>query len=84
MGSSDHTFHLGQPIYTTPINAAITATIKKYPVTVFIPKGKGGLKEESMINMAQIITIGKGRPLRKLGRLGEEKIMEVICIENRI
>jgi hypothetical protein len=33
---------------STTIVAAITTTIKKYPVTVLIPKGNGGLKESSM------------------------------------
>jgi mRNA interferase MazF len=68
---------VGNQYAATTIVAAITTTIKKYPVTVFIPKGRGGLKEESMINLAQIITIDKGRLLKKVGRLEEDKIAEV-------
>jgi mRNA interferase MazF len=68
---------VGNQYASTTIISAITTTIKKYPVTVLVPRGKSGLKEESMINLAQIITIDKGRLLRKLGRLEEEKIMEV-------
>jgi mRNA interferase MazF len=68
---------VGNQYSSTTIVTAITTTIKKYPVTVLVPKGKGGLKEESMINFAQIITIDKGRLLKKVGRLEEDKIAEV-------
>jgi HTH-type transcriptional regulator/antitoxin HigA len=59
------------------IVAAITTTVKKYPVTVLIPAGKGGLKENSMVNLAQLLIIDKGRLTKKLGYLGEEKMTEV-------
>lgn len=68
---------VGNQYSSTTIVTAITTTIKKYPVTVVIPKGSGGLKEESMINLAQIITIDRGRLLKKVGRLEEDKIAEV-------
>ena len=67
----------GNQYAATTIVAAITSTIKKYPVTVVIQRGKGGLKEESMINLAQILTIDKGRLMRKMGQIEEEKIFEV-------
>ena len=67
----------GNQYAATTIIAAITSTIKKYPVTVVIPRGKGGLKEESMINLAQILTINKGRLIRKMGQIEEEKIVEI-------
>jgi len=67
----------GNQYAATTIVAAITSTIKKYPVTVVVPRGKGGLKEESMINLAQILTIDKGRLIRKIGQIEKEKIVEV-------
>jgi mRNA interferase MazF len=67
----------GNQYAATTIIAAITSTIKKYPVTVVVPRGKGGLKEESMINLAQILTIDKGRLIRKMGQIEKEKIVEV-------
>ena len=67
----------GNQYAATTIIAAITSTIKKYPVTVVVPRGKGGLKEESMINLAQILTIDKGRLIRKIGQIEKEKIVEV-------
>lgn len=68
---------IGNQYSSTTIVAAITTTIKKYPVTVLIPKGKGGLKEESMVNLAQILTIDKGRLTKKLGALDVDKMQEV-------
>jgi len=67
----------GNQYAATTIIAAITSTIKKYPVTVVVPRGKGGLKEESMINLTQILTIDKGRLIRKIGQIEKEKIVEV-------
>jgi len=67
----------GNQYAATTIIAAITSTIKKYPVTVVVPRGNGGLKEESMINLAQILTIDKGRLIRKIGQIEKEKIVEV-------
>ena len=69
--------NVGNQYASTTIVSAITSTLKKYPVTVLIPKGKGGLKESSMVNLAHILTIDKGRLMRKLGNLEEDKIAEV-------
>jgi mRNA interferase MazF len=68
---------VGNQYASTTIVAAITKTIKKYPVTVLIPEGKGGLKEHSMVNLAQLLTVDKERLTKKLGYLGEERIAEV-------
>jgi mRNA interferase MazF len=67
----------GNQYAATTIVAAITSTIKKYPVTAVVPRGKGGLKEESMINLAQILTIDKGRLIKRMGQIEDEKIVEV-------
>lgn len=68
---------IGNQYSSTTIIAAITTNIKKYPVTVFIEEGKVGLKKNSMANLAQIITIDKSRLIKKLGKLGEDRIQEV-------
>ena len=68
---------MGNQYAPTTIISAITTTIKKYPVTVLISKGKGGLKENSMVNLAQVITVDKARLIKKLGQLGEDKTVEV-------
>jgi len=68
---------IGNQYASTTIVAAITTTIKKYPVTVLIARGEGGLKESSMVNLAQILTVDKGRLIKKLGQLREDKMGEV-------
>jgi mRNA interferase MazF len=67
----------------TTIVAAITTTIKEFPVTVVVPGGEGGLKQRSMVNLAQLLTIDKARLQRRLGSFGDalmEKIDEAIRI----
>jgi mRNA interferase MazF len=44
---------------------------------VLIEEGKGGLKKNSMVNLAQMITIDKSRLIKKLGKLEENKIQEI-------
>lgn len=67
----------GNQFASTTIVAAITSTNKKYPVTVLVSKGRSGLKEESMVNLAQILTIDKERLSKKVGALEIDKMEEV-------
>jgi len=69
--------NLGNQFASTTIIAAITTTLKKYPVTVLIGEGKTGLTRNSMVNLSQILTVDKGRLLKRLGKLEENKIAEV-------
>lgn len=64
---------IGNEHAATTIVAAITTTIKVYPVTFVLEKGEGGLPQRSMVNLAHILTIDKHRLLRKLGTLPVEK-----------
>ena len=68
---------IGNQYASTTIVAAVTAAIKKYPVTVLVPRGKGNLKEESMVNLAQILTIAKERLVKRVGTLEKDKMLEV-------
>jgi len=68
---------VGNQYASTTIVSAVTTTLKKYPVTVLVPRGKGGLKENSMVNLAHILIVDKRRLIRKLGNLEEDKIDEV-------
>ncbi|MBI2090377.1 MAG: type II toxin-antitoxin system PemK/MazF family toxin [Deltaproteobacteria bacterium] len=68
---------------STTIVAAITSTIKEFPVTVVLSEGEGGLKQRSMVNLAQLLTIDKGRLQRRLGQLGDavmEKVSEAVRV----
>lgn len=65
---------VGNQYAATTIIAAITSTIKIYPVTVPLKRGEGGLKRPSMVNLAQILTIDKSRLRRRVGTLPPELI----------
>ena len=62
---------------STTIVAAITSTIKEFPVTVVLAAGEGGLKQRSMVNLAQLLTIDKERLQKRLGQLGDAVMEQV-------
>jgi mRNA interferase MazF len=68
---------VGNQYAATTIVAAITSTIKPYPVTVSLKRGEGGLPQPSMVNLAQILTVDKSRLQRRLGTLPPELIDKV-------
>ena len=57
---------VGNEFASTTIVAAITTRLKKFPVTVVLDPGEGGLDEQSMVNLAQILTIDRHRLKRRL------------------
>ncbi len=65
---------VGNRYAATTIVAAITSTIRIYPVTVPLKKGEGGLRESSMVNLAQILTVDKSRLDRRLGTLSPARL----------
>jgi mRNA interferase MazF len=68
---------VGNRYAATTIVAAITATLKKYPVTVLLDSEEGGLDRPSMVNLAQILTLDKSRLVRKLGAISQTRLHEV-------
>lgn len=68
---------VGNEYAATTIVAAITTTMKIYPVTVPLKKGEGGLPQPSMVNTAQILTVDKSRLRRRLGILSAERLAMV-------
>ncbi len=68
---------VGNQYAATTIVAAITSTIKIYPVTVALKKGQGGLSKSSMVNLAQILTLDKSRLQRRVGTLATEVMRNV-------
>ena len=68
---------IGNEYASTTIIAAITTTLKKYPVTVLFDRMEGGLKHPSMANLAQLLTIDKTRLLKRLGSVKPERVSEV-------
>jgi mRNA interferase MazF len=69
--------NVGNQYAATTIVVAITTTIKPYPVTVVIRARTCGLPHDSMVNMAQILTIDKARLIKKLGELVPEQLAAV-------
>ena len=68
---------VGNQFAATTIVAAITTTLKAYPVTVLLKRGEGGLNEPSMVNLAQILTVDNTRLQRRLGSLSDERLEAV-------
>lgn len=68
---------VGNQYAATTIVAAVTSTIKIYPVTVPLKKGDGGLPQPSMVNLAQILTLDKSRLQRRVGTLPAEVMDKV-------
>jgi mRNA interferase MazF len=68
---------VGNRYAATTIVAAITTTLKPYPVTVALGKGEGGLNKPSMVNLAQILTVDKSRLDQRLGSLSPERMEAV-------
>ncbi len=67
----------GNVYASTTIVAAITTTIKEFPVTVVVASGDGGLRQRSMVNLAQLLTLDKNRLQKRLGKLGESTMQKV-------
>ena len=64
---------VGNQYAATTIVAAITTTIKPYPVTVVVRARTCGLPHDSMVNLAQLLTVDQSRLTRQLGRLTSEQ-----------
>jgi len=65
---------VGNQYASTTIVAAITSTIKIYPVTVALKPGEGGLKKPLMVNLSQILTVEKARLQRRVGTLSTARV----------
>jgi mRNA interferase MazF len=67
----------GNRYAATTIIAAITSTIKLYPVTVFISSKTFGLSKDSIVNLAQLLTVDKSRLIKRIGALSTELINKI-------
>lgn len=62
----------------TTIVATVTTMMHKiYPFLVHLDEGEEGLEKESVVNLAQILTVDKSRLVKKLGSLSAEKMERV-------
>jgi len=68
---------IGNEKASTTIVAAISSSVKLYPMNVGINPQEGGLDYPSIIKTSQILTIAKERLEKRLGRLSENKMNDV-------
>ncbi len=68
---------IGNEKAPTTIVAAISSTVKIYPMNVKVRPPEGGLKRSSIVKTSQILTVSKERLEKRLGRLSNELMGEV-------
>lgn len=68
---------IGNKNASTTIIAAISTSVKLYPMNVKIEPHESGLHHVSIVKTSQILTISKIRLKKKLGQLNEEKMKAV-------
>jgi mRNA interferase MazF len=68
---------IGNEHASTTIVAALSATIRIYPMNVLIEPPQGGLTKSSIIKTGQILTVSKDRLEKRLGLIEEKKMEEV-------
>lgn len=68
---------IGNEVSPITIVAAISTSIKIYPINVKIKSHESGLDRDSAVKLNQILTIDKSRLIKKLGELDPAKMNEV-------
>jgi len=68
---------IGNEKASTTIVAAISSSVKIFPMNVKIDPPEGGLEFPSIVKTSQILTVDKKRLERMLGQLSSEKMEEV-------
>ncbi len=69
--------NIGNEKAPTTIVAAISSTVKLYPMNVEIRPPEGGVKSASIVKTSQILTLSKERLEKCLGSLSNKKMAEV-------
>ncbi|MFV9646221.1 MAG: type II toxin-antitoxin system PemK/MazF family toxin [Desulfobacterales bacterium] len=68
---------IGNEKASTTIVAAISGSVKIYPMNVKLDPPEGGLKRPSIVKTGQILTVSKERLEKRLGQISAEKMQEV-------
>jgi len=68
---------IGNEKASTTIVAAISGSVKDYPMNVKIKPPEGGLNLASIVKTSQILTVDKKRLEKRIGRLSKEKVEKV-------
>ena len=69
--------NIGNENAATTIVAAISSSLKLYPMNVVIKTDESGLQETSIVNTSQILTVSKLRLEKKLGKLSRDTMGKV-------
>jgi len=68
---------IGNQKAPTTIVAAISSTVREYPMNVKVKPPEGGLEHLSIVKTSQMLTISKKRLGKHLGRLSQNRMDEV-------
>jgi mRNA interferase MazF len=68
---------IGNEKAATTIMAAISSSVKTFPINVKVEPPEGGLDFPSAVKTSQILTVDKKRLVKKIGRLSRGKMEEV-------
>ena len=68
---------IGNEKAPTTIVAAISSSMRLYPMNVKINPPEGGLDRPSIIKTSQILTVAKGRLEKRLGRFDKDRMDDV-------
>ena len=68
---------IGNEKAPTTIVAAVSGSIRIYPMNVEINPPEGGLDRPSIIKTSQILTVAKERLEKRLGRLSQDRMRDV-------
>ena len=68
---------IGNEKASTTIVAAISGSVKIYPMNVRLNPPEGGLNRPSIVKTGQILTVSKERLEKRLGQISAEKMQEV-------
>ena len=68
---------IGNEKAPTTIVAAISGSVRIFPMNVKIDPPEGGLDFPSIVKTSQIVTVDKRRLEKRIGRLGAEKMEQV-------
>ena len=68
---------IGNEKSPTTIVAAISGSVKIYPINVKISPGESGLEKPSIVKTGQILTVSKERLMKKIGKVGRDTMQAV-------
>ena len=62
------------------ILCALTSSLRRAaaPGNVLLAKGEGNLSKDSVVNMTQLFTIDKGELTDRIGRLGNDRVADIL------